>query len=81
MNVLEDILPLNVDRPAWQRDALRRLVRNGELTDDDLHALTEISKSTHGLAEAQVLMPLAKEQVPSARQSRSRLLQSFINEM
>jgi hypothetical protein len=81
MSVLEDILPLTVDRPPLQRDALRRLVKNGELTDYELHALTEICKSAHGLAEAQVLTPSAKEQLPGARQRRSRLLQSFINEV
>jgi hypothetical protein len=31
MTVLEQILEWSKDRPAWQRDALRRLVVNGEL--------------------------------------------------
>ncbi len=64
MTVLEEILKWSKDRPAWQRDTLRRLVQNGELSDDDLRALTEICKSAHGLAEVQAIAPLAKEHVP-----------------
>lgn len=65
MNVLEEILKWSQDRPAWQRDALRRLVFNGELSDYDIAALTEICKSAHGLAEEQDIVPLAKEDVPN----------------
>ena len=67
MNVLEEILEWSQDRPLWQRDALRRLVQNGELSDDDLRALTEICKSAHGLAEEQDVVPLAHEHVPEMR--------------
>jgi energy-coupling factor transporter ATP-binding protein EcfA2 len=66
MIVVEELLKWSADRPSWQRDALRRLVQNGELSDDDLHALTEICKSAHGLVEAQDIAPLAKEHVPEA---------------
>jgi len=48
----------------WQRDALRRLVLNGELSDEDISSLTEICKSVHGLAEQQETDPLAKEHMP-----------------
>lgn len=64
MTVLEEILEWSQDRPAWQRDALRRLVMNGELSDDDIGALTDICKSAHGLAEQQDVAPLTKEHVP-----------------
>jgi energy-coupling factor transporter ATP-binding protein EcfA2 len=64
MNVLEELLEWSQDRPVWQRDALRRLVLNGELSDDDIRALTELCKSAHGLAEQQDVAPLAKEHVP-----------------
>ena len=64
MNVLEDILEWSQDRPAWQRDALRRLVLNGELSEEDIRDLGEICKSTHGLAEHQGSTPLAKSHVP-----------------
>lgn len=64
MTVLQEILEWSTDRPAWQRDALRRLVLNGDLSDDDIRALTDICKSAHGLADQQAIAPLAKEHVP-----------------
>src|SRR5215472_563017 len=63
VNVLQEILTWSSDRPKWQRDALRRLVTNGELSDDDISALTEICKGDHGLAEKAEVKPLAKEHV------------------
>lgn len=66
MTVLEELLTWSQERPTWQRDALRRLVQNGDLSEDDLHALTEICKSAHGLADEQDIVPLAKEHVPEA---------------
>jgi energy-coupling factor transporter ATP-binding protein EcfA2 len=65
MTVLQEILEWSHDRPAWQRDALRRLVLNGELSDDDIRALTDICKSAHGLAEQQDIAPLTKDHVPA----------------
>ncbi len=42
MTVLEELLEWSQDRPAWQRDALRRLVLNGDLSDDDISTLADI---------------------------------------
>jgi hypothetical protein len=80
MSVLEELLKWSTDRPAWQRDALRRLVLNGELSDDDIPVLTEICKSAHGLAEQQDIAPLAKEHVQerTADSYPSRWFPSFI---
>ena len=64
MTVLREILEWSQDRLPWQRDALRRLVLNGELTEDDIRSLTDICKSAHGLAAHQESAPLAKEHVP-----------------
>jgi len=64
VSVLEEILQWSQDRPDWQRDALRRLVLSGELSDDDIHDLRELRKSAHGLAEQQEVVPLAKDHVP-----------------
>lgn len=66
MNVLEELLSWSRERPTWQRDALRRLVQRGALSDEDLHALTEICKSPHGLTEERDAVPLAREHVPEA---------------
>ena len=64
VTVLEELLKWSEDRPAWQRDALRRLVLNGELSDEDIRVLTDICKSAHGLAEQQETAPLTKDHVP-----------------
>ena len=64
VNVLQEIFTWSADRPTWQRDALRRLVMNGELSDDDIRALTEICKGEHGLTEKIEVTPLAREHVP-----------------
>lgn len=64
MTVLQEILEWSSDRPGWQRDALRRLVVNNDLSDDDIRALTELCKSAHGLAEQQESTPLSKEHIP-----------------
>lgn len=46
----------------WQRDALRRIVLNVDLSDKDITPLTAICKSAHGLAVQQETNPLTKEQ-------------------
>lgn len=65
VSVLQDILEWSKARPAWQRDALRRLILNGELTADDIQDLTRICKSGHGLAPACDVAPLTEEHVPA----------------
>lgn len=64
MTVLKEILEWSQGRPDWQREALRRLVVNDELSEDDIRELTEICKSAYGLAEQQAIAPLTKEHVP-----------------
>ncbi|MGH8250520.1 MAG: AAA family ATPase [Steroidobacteraceae bacterium] len=64
MTVLQEILEWSQDRPPWQRDALRRLVMNGELSDDDILILSAICKSAHGLAEQPEIIPLTKDHLP-----------------
>jgi len=53
MDVLKEILNWSQERPAWQRDALRRLVVVGDLLDKDIDELTEICKSAHGFGNFQ----------------------------
>jgi energy-coupling factor transporter ATP-binding protein EcfA2 len=65
VTVLQEILQWSQDRPEWQRDTLRRLVLNGELSDEDINALAEICKSGHGLSEQRDTKPLAQEHVPA----------------
>ena len=45
-DALRDILVWSNDRPAWQRDALRRLVVQGELSAYDIDQLTALCKDS-----------------------------------
>ncbi|WP_311982487.1 AAA family ATPase [Bradyrhizobium japonicum] len=63
--MIQEILEWSYERPAWQRDALRRLVRNGELSEDDIDFLTTICKSSYGLAEQTEIAPLTQDDVPA----------------
>lgn len=66
-DVLKDILEWSSSRPDWQRDALRRLVTTGDLTESDLEELTALCKATHGLAEKRKLEPLEERHIPKRR--------------
>jgi energy-coupling factor transporter ATP-binding protein EcfA2 len=79
VSVLKEILEWSQGRPAWQRDALRRLVLNGELSEDDIHDLGEICKSAHGLAEQQESVSLTKVHIPekSAGSAQVKLVSIF----
>ena len=67
MTVLQEILEWSKERPLWQRDALRRLVIGGELTDDDIVELTAICKGEHGLTDKVDAQPLAEQHVPEQK--------------
>ncbi|OKO69730.1 DNA repair protein [Bradyrhizobium sp. NAS80.1] len=47
-SALDIILDWSQDRPAWQRDALRRIVVNGSLSDTDITDLVALCKQDHG---------------------------------
>ena len=64
MTVLQEILEWSQDRPAWQRDALRRLIVNDELSANDIRTLSEICKAAHGLADQQEVTSLTRDHVP-----------------
>lgn len=74
MSVLNEILEWSQDRPAWQRDALRRLVRSDELSEDDVQELGEICKGVHGLSEQQDASPLTKDHIPSLDTTTSQVV-------
>ena len=60
VNVLNELLDWSLDRPPWQRDALRRLVTNGQLNAEDLRELADLCKSRHGLCSKSSAVPLEK---------------------
>ena len=65
INVLQEILTWSKDRPPWQRDALRRLVLDGELGEQDVRELADICKGDYGLVDKKDAAPLTKDHVPS----------------
>ncbi len=73
MDVLREILDWSIDRPDWQRDALRRLVQKGELVEADMDALTEICKSAEGLTSEQAVVQLSSEHLPSGGENAGRV--------
>lgn len=58
----------NDSRPAWQRDALRRLAEHGELTEGDLTTFLMHLEVSNGLSEEALpeLSPLAQEHLSDA---------------
>ncbi|WP_412774061.1 hypothetical protein [Nitrobacter sp.] len=58
--VLETILDWSVDRPFWQRDALRRIVTGGTPNEAALSDLLALCKKEHG-ADDIALEPLPLE--------------------
>jgi len=68
MSVLKEILSWSKSSPAWQRDALRRLVQNGTLSTKDLNELTLVCQSPYGLLPAETqppaTQPLSEEHLP-----------------
>jgi len=64
--VFETILDWSQARPAWQRDALRRIVSKGRLDDSDIKELTDLCKQGRG-AKINGLKPafLAKAHLPA----------------
>jgi hypothetical protein len=56
--ILEEILDWSMERPDWQKDALRRVFTLGKLESTDFDELVELCKATHGLSPAQKVFPL-----------------------
>src|SRR5271169_5066655 len=71
MNVLQEILTWSKGRPTWQRDALRRLVLNDELTEQDIRELADICKGDYGLSDKKDAAPLTKDHVPAGTSTAS----------
>ena len=68
--VLETILDWSSDRPAWQRDALRRIIAKGRLENDDFDELVQLCKAGRGAKVGEPRQPtsLPKEQLSPVHQ-------------
>jgi hypothetical protein len=64
--VLEAILEWSSDRPAWQRDALRRIIAKGTLHGDDFKELVQLCKVGRGAKSDDLkAVPLEKAHLPA----------------
>ncbi|MBU9147146.1 AAA family ATPase [Burkholderia multivorans] len=65
-SVLESVLEWSLDRSAWQRDALRRIVTHGKLSDDDFRELADLCKLGRGAKPGPLApVPLAQAHLPA----------------
>ncbi|KAE8756114.1 AAA family ATPase [Paraburkholderia madseniana] len=67
MSIMQEILAWTQGLPAWQSDAVARLLNRSELTADDLDDLFALLKLSHGIADpkGRVPKPLAADQIPA----------------
>jgi energy-coupling factor transporter ATP-binding protein EcfA2 len=64
--VLEAVLEWSLDRPLWQRDALRRIIAQGNVKQEDVAQLVELCKVDHGATPGELIaVPLAKTHLPA----------------
>jgi len=65
-SVLEIVLEWSADRPAWQRDALRRIIAGGTPDDAALAELVSLCRKGHGADGIElVATPLASADLPA----------------
>ena len=71
MSVLQEILEWAEDLPAWQSDAVARLLTKQSLAPDDLDDLFALLKAEHGIADPKDRTPvrLSQAQIPSPAQA------------
>ena len=74
---LTDILEWSTDRPAWQRDALRRIIRQESLSAETIAGLCRICLAQRGITEPENPAPdpqaLAAEHLPPSEGAVERV--------
>lgn len=66
-SILETILDWSVDRPLWQRDALRRIVASGSLDEANIKELVALCKAEKSGAKVEPApLPLDASHLPAA---------------
>lgn len=63
--VYREILTWSADRPAWQQDALRRLVTQEQIDKADIAEIASLCKAKHGLEDHKDAKPLKKRHLPT----------------
>jgi len=77
MAVLTDLLEWSAGRPAWQRDALRRIITQENLAEEDVAELLAICLADHGMSDPEIPVPapqpLAAEHLPPSENIDERV--------
>jgi energy-coupling factor transporter ATP-binding protein EcfA2 len=73
LSILQEIVEWSETRPLWQRDALRRIVTQGELSKEDYDQLITICKQQRGIETPSVSIitpiPLSGNDIPRQNDS------------
>lgn len=81
-SVFETILEWSSGRPAWQRDALRRIVAKGKLSEDDITELVQLCLKGQGAdGIALEAAPLTAAHIPAAATTGSAITLTSIAEV
>lgn len=82
MTILQEILRWSKTIPAWQSDAVARLLSKQSLDEQDLDDLYALLKVAHGIADetGRTARPLAEDQIPVPVASTTKVvLQAITN--
>jgi hypothetical protein len=82
-SVLHDIFAWSIGRPAWQCDALRRIITKDKLNDTDRAELENLCRQTPGALAANgeklVAVPLAEEHVPAGQNAQASVSIEYLD--
>lgn len=75
MSVLQELLDWSQGIPAWQSDAIGRLLSNPDLSPDDLNDLCAMLKTGHGITDPDDRKPnkLTAAQIPAPSNANTRV--------
>jgi hypothetical protein len=84
-SVLHDIFAWSIGRPAWQCDALRRIITKDKLDDSDRIELEHLCRQTEGAiatnGKALVVAPLAEEHLPAGPNAQASVSIEYLNNL
>jgi hypothetical protein len=81
-SALELILEWSIQRPEWQRDAVRRIVSNGRVTDADVQELVVLCKRDHGDGSCTLTpSPLTAAHLPAGSASTAAVALTAIGDV
>ena len=64
VNIFKEVLDWSANQPDWQRDALRRIVTQGQVDEGGIADLASLCKSYYGLEDHAHAQPLCQHHLP-----------------